>query len=76
MIFHAVTMLLLCLLLPLVAIWVVNPIVQELFGNAKDGHLHECADDDGDHACLHFHCAGRHVFYQPAGPTESLCRSI
>ena len=36
MIFHAATMLLLCLLLPLVAIWVVNPIVQELFGNAKD----------------------------------------
>ena len=36
MIFHAATMLLLCLLLPLVAIWVVNPIVQELFGNATD----------------------------------------
>ena len=36
MIFHAVTMILLCLLLPLVAVYVVNPIVQELFGNAKD----------------------------------------
>ena len=29
-------MLLLCLLLPLVAIWVVNPIVRELFGNSTD----------------------------------------
>ncbi len=36
MFFHAVLMLLLCLLLPLVAIWVVNPIVRELFGNSTD----------------------------------------
>ena len=36
MFFHAVTMILLCLLLPLVAIGVVNPIVRELFGNSTD----------------------------------------
>lgn len=36
MFFHAATMILLCLLLPLVAIGVVNPIVRELFGNSKD----------------------------------------
>ncbi len=36
MFFHAAVMLLLCLLLPLVAIWVVNPIVRELFGNSTD----------------------------------------
>lgn len=34
MFFHAAVMLLLCLFLPLVASWLVNPIVQELFGNA------------------------------------------
>lgn len=36
MFFHAAVMLLLCLLLPAVAILVINPIVQELFGNARD----------------------------------------
>ena len=36
MFFHAAVMLLLCLCLPLVAIWVVNPIVRELFGNSTD----------------------------------------
>ena len=36
MFFHAVVMLLLCLMLPFVAGWVVNPIVQELFGNTQD----------------------------------------
>src|SRR5699024_9406023 len=36
MIFHVVVMLLLCLLLPFVAVWIVNPIVRELFGNSKD----------------------------------------
>ena len=36
MFFHAVTMILLCLLLPLVAIGGVNPIVRELFGNSTD----------------------------------------
>ena len=36
MFFHAAVMLLLCMLLPLVAIWVVNPIVRELFGNSTD----------------------------------------
>lgn len=36
MFFHAAVMLLLCLFLPLVAIWVVNPIVRELFGNSTD----------------------------------------
>lgn len=36
MFFHAVSMLLLCLFLPVVAIYVVNPIVRELFGNSKD----------------------------------------
>ena len=35
MFFHAAVMLLLCLFLPLVASWLVNPIVQELFGNAS-----------------------------------------
>ena len=34
--FHAVSMLLLCLLLPLVAVDVVNPIVRNLFGNSTD----------------------------------------
>lgn len=34
--FHAVSMLLLCLLLPLVAVGVVNPIVRNLFGNSTD----------------------------------------
>ena len=34
--FHAIVMLLLCLLLPVVAITVVNPIVRELFGNTHD----------------------------------------
>ena len=34
--FHAVGMLLLCLLLPLVAVGVVNPIVRNLFGNSTD----------------------------------------
>lgn len=36
MFFHVAVMLLLCLLLPLVAVWVVNPIVRELFGNSTD----------------------------------------
>lgn len=36
MIFHVVVMLLLCLLLPFVTVWIVNPIVRELFGNSKD----------------------------------------
>ena len=36
MFFHAVVMILLCLLLPLIAKWLVNPIVSELFGNSKD----------------------------------------
>ena len=36
MFFHAAVMLLLCLLLPLVAKWMVNPIIRELFGNSKD----------------------------------------
>ena len=36
MVFHACTMLLLCLLLPLVARWLVNPIVRQLFGISKD----------------------------------------
>lgn len=36
MIFHVMVMLLLCLLLPFVAVWIVNPIVRELFGNSKD----------------------------------------
>lgn len=36
MLFHAGVMLLLCLLLPLVARWLVNPIVRQLFGNATD----------------------------------------
>ena len=36
MFFHAIVMLLLCLMLPFVAGWVVNPIVQELFGNTQD----------------------------------------
>ncbi len=36
MYFHAVVMILLCLLLPLIAKWLVNPIVRELFGNSKD----------------------------------------
>lgn len=36
MFFHAAVMLLLCLLLPLIAIGVVNPIVRELFGNSTD----------------------------------------
>lgn len=36
MFFHAVTMLLMCLLLPFVAVWVVNPIVRQLFGNSTD----------------------------------------
>src|SRR5699024_11428273 len=36
MFFHAVVMILLCLLLPLIAKWLVNPIVRELFGNSKD----------------------------------------
>ena len=36
MFFHAASMLLLCLLLPVVAIYVVNPIVRNLFGNTHD----------------------------------------
>ena len=36
MYFHAAVMILLCLLLPLIAKWLVNPIVRELFGNSKD----------------------------------------
>ena len=36
MFFHAVVMILLCLLLPLIAKWLVNPIVKVLFGNSKD----------------------------------------
>ena len=36
MLFHACVMLLMCLLLPLVARWLVNPIVRQLFGNSKD----------------------------------------
>lgn len=36
MLFHAGVMLLMCLLLPLVAGWLVNPIVRQLFGNSTD----------------------------------------
>ena len=36
MLFHACVMLLMCLLLPLVARWLVNPIVRQLFGNSTD----------------------------------------
>lgn len=36
MLFHACVMLLMCLLLPLVARWIVNPIVRQLFGNSHD----------------------------------------
>ena len=36
MFFHAAVMLLLCLFLPMVAVWMVNPIIRDLFGNSTD----------------------------------------
>ena len=36
MVFHACVMLLMCLFLPMVARWLVNPIVRQLFGISKD----------------------------------------